>query len=93
MTLDEAKAWIRHDLTHGHPRTLDWIAKQHGAEKNRLGRYSKQAFKIYTIIGRALQTLKRDGDVAYLPKARGGPGWVLSRHKTKLELLHRERPF
>ncbi len=80
MTIDDAKACCLRELTPYTPRSLEWLAAQQGAERRKGKRtYSRTAFKIYTLLGRALQALKKTGEVNYRSKAAGGPGWVRGR--------------
>jgi hypothetical protein len=60
------------------PRSLEWVCEQLGVERGRGGRYSKTAYRLYTLIGRALQALKRAKTVRFASKRKGGPGWELA---------------
>jgi hypothetical protein len=57
------------------PQSLEWICSQLGIERGRGGRYSKTAYRGYELVGRALQALKRKGQVVYV--GGKGAGWRL----------------
>jgi hypothetical protein len=93
MTLVEAKAAVLRqldlDCKRG-PQTLIAICERLGVRRNRSGRFSKKAFSkkayaLYTLYGRALQALKRNGAVIYLDKAEGGPGWMVACYLALVE--------
>jgi hypothetical protein len=78
MTLVEAKAAVLRQLDldcNRGPQTLIAICERLGVRRSR-GRFSKKAYALYALYGRALQALKRNGAVSYLDKAEGGPGWM-----------------
>lgn len=80
MTLEQAKDHILDQLrlaSQRGPITLEVLCERLGVKRGRRGRYSKQAYALYTLYGRALQALKREQKVDYLSKADGGPGWIL----------------
>lgn len=79
MTLEQAKDRVLDQLriaSQRGPITLDALCDRLGVKRGRGGRYSKRAYVLYALYGRALQVLKREGVAKYYSKVDGGPGWI-----------------